>query len=220
MPLPPGCLHTQNHHPTTANPNSKWTNKTKLLLHNACWCCLSLWWTHGVGDCSHCCYGHLQSGKVTFSYIYGIGVMGCIAFYCLLSLMATQAQVTFGAVVSVLGYCLLPMVVLSGINVLITIQWVYTHTHSYTARLRTNKHLYQRAPYLRASPRVSLWRNTIQYNSFYNFHRFHQRAFPLCSLIVIVAVFVSYFLYFFCSYPFSFVYQWLLMAGKTMQKIK
>lgn len=64
----------------------------------------------------------LKSGKVTFSYIYGIGVVGCIAFYCLLSLMATQAQVTFGAVASVLGYCLLPMVVLSGINVLITIQ--------------------------------------------------------------------------------------------------
>ncbi|CAD7079796.1 unnamed protein product [Hermetia illucens] len=64
----------------------------------------------------------LLSGKVTFSYIYGIGVVGCIAFYCLLSLMATQAQVTFGAVASVLGYCLLPMVVLSGINVLITIQ--------------------------------------------------------------------------------------------------
>ncbi|XP_037929695.1 protein YIPF5-like [Teleopsis dalmanni] len=64
----------------------------------------------------------LLSGKVTFSYIYGIGVMGCIAFYCLLSLMAVRAQVTFGAVVSVLGYCLLPMVVLSGINVLITIQ--------------------------------------------------------------------------------------------------
>ncbi|XP_075155399.1 protein YIPF5 homolog [Haematobia irritans] len=64
----------------------------------------------------------LLSGKVTFSYIYGIGVMGSIAFYCLLSLMASQANVTFGSVVSVLGYCLLPMVVLSGVNVLITIQ--------------------------------------------------------------------------------------------------
>lgn len=63
-----------------------------------------------------------QSGKVTFSYIYGIGVMGCIFFYCLLSLMVIRAQVTFGAVASVLGYCLLPMVVLSGINILITIQ--------------------------------------------------------------------------------------------------
>jgi len=67
----------------------------------------------------------LLRGKVTFSYIYGIGVMGCIAFYCLLSLMATKAVVTFGSVVSVLGYCLLPMVVLSGINVLITIQGVF-----------------------------------------------------------------------------------------------
>ncbi|TDG44248.1 hypothetical protein AWZ03_009333 [Drosophila navojoa] len=64
----------------------------------------------------------LLSGKVTFSYIYGIGVMGCIFFYCLLSLMVTRSQVTFGAVASVLGYCLLPMVVLSGINILITIQ--------------------------------------------------------------------------------------------------
>lgn len=63
-----------------------------------------------------------QSGKVTFSYIYGIGVMGCIFFYCLLSLMVSRSQVTFGAVASVLGYCLLPMVVLSGINILITIQ--------------------------------------------------------------------------------------------------
>ncbi|XP_065365186.1 protein YIPF5 [Calliphora vicina] len=67
----------------------------------------------------------LLSGKVTFSYIYGIGVMGSLAFYCLLTLMATQAPVTFGAVVSVLGYCLLPMVVLSGINVLITIQGTF-----------------------------------------------------------------------------------------------
>jgi len=66
----------------------------------------------------------LLSGKVTFSYIYGIGVMGCLAFYVLLSLMATQSKVTLGAVISVLGYCILPMVVLSGINVLITVQGV------------------------------------------------------------------------------------------------
>lgn len=68
-----------------------------------------------------------QSGKVHFSYIYGIGVMGCLAFYGLLTIMATQAAVTLGAVVSVLGYCLLPMVVLSGINILVTLQWVEHH---------------------------------------------------------------------------------------------
>uniref|UniRef100_A0A1B0BMB4 Protein YIPF n=1 Tax=Glossina palpalis gambiensis TaxID=67801 RepID=A0A1B0BMB4_9MUSC len=64
----------------------------------------------------------LLNGKVTFSYIYGIGLMGCIGFYILLSLMASNSKVTFGAVVSVLGYCLLPMVLLAGINVLLTIQ--------------------------------------------------------------------------------------------------
>lgn len=69
---------------------------------------------------------HLQSGKVHFSYIYGIGVLGCLAFYALLTVMATQSSVTLGSVVSVLGYCLLPMVVLSGINVLIALQWVKT----------------------------------------------------------------------------------------------
>lgn len=61
---------------------------------------------------------------MTFSYIYGIGVLGCLGFYCLLSLMASNVNVTLSNVISVLGYCLLPMVVLSGINVLITIQWV------------------------------------------------------------------------------------------------
>jgi hypothetical protein len=62
-----------------------------------------------------------QSGKVHFSHIYGIGVMGCLAIYALLSLMAVSG-VTLGTVVSVLGYCLLPMVVLSGINVVLTLQ--------------------------------------------------------------------------------------------------
>lgn len=38
--------------------------------------------------------------------------------------MASNVNVTLSSVISVLGYCLLPMVVLSGINVLITIQWV------------------------------------------------------------------------------------------------
>ena len=63
----------------------------------------------------------LQSGKVHFSHIYGIGVMGCLAIYALLSLMAVSG-VTLGTVVSVLGYCLLPMVVLSGINVVLSLQ--------------------------------------------------------------------------------------------------
>jgi len=63
----------------------------------------------------------LLSGKVHFSYIYGFGVLGCLLVWALLSLMSTQG-VTFGTVVTVLGYCLLPMVMLSGVNVVFSLQ--------------------------------------------------------------------------------------------------
>lgn len=65
------------------------------------------------------CFGAflLLSGKVHFGYIYGIGVMGCIAMYALLNLMS-ECGVSIGCTISVLGYCLLPMVVLSGLSVL------------------------------------------------------------------------------------------------------
>jgi len=65
----------------------------------------------------------LLSGKVHFSYIYGIGVLGCLAIYALLNLMAVSG-VSVGVTVSVLGYCLLPMVVLSGISILVSLQGV------------------------------------------------------------------------------------------------
>ncbi|XP_015926093.1 protein YIPF5 [Parasteatoda tepidariorum] len=65
------------------------------------------------------CFGAflLLSGKVHFGYIYGIGVLGCMAMYSLLNLMS-ESGVSLGCTISVLGYCLLPMVVLSGISVL------------------------------------------------------------------------------------------------------
>merc|ERR1712179_194658 len=60
------------------------------------------------------------SGKLYFNYIYGIGLMGCLAMYCLLNLMSLSG-VSFVCVVSVLGYCLLPLVGLSGISVLFSL---------------------------------------------------------------------------------------------------
>lgn len=65
------------------------------------------------------CFGGflLLSGKIHFGYIYGIGVLGCLAMYALINLMS-ESGVSFGCTVSVLGYCLLPMVVLSGLSVL------------------------------------------------------------------------------------------------------
>ena len=65
----------------------------------------------------------LLSGKVTFGYIYGIGVVGCISMYALLNLMAPpETSLSVACTVSVLGYCLLPMVLLSGVSVLISLK--------------------------------------------------------------------------------------------------
>ena len=64
---------------------------------------------------------HTQSGKVHFGYIYGVGLMGCIGMYVVLSLMSSVA-VSVGCVVSVLGYCLLPMVLLSCFSLIVSLQ--------------------------------------------------------------------------------------------------
>lgn len=66
----------------------------------------------------------LLSGKVHFGYIYGIGLMGCIAMYSLLNLMSLNG-VSAGCIVSVLGYCLLPMVALSGISILTSLKGLF-----------------------------------------------------------------------------------------------
>ncbi len=69
-----------------------------------------------------CAFGSLLllTGKIHFNYIYGIGALGCVANYGLLSLMSTS-PVSFTVVVSVLGYCILPIVALSAISILISL---------------------------------------------------------------------------------------------------
>ena len=60
------------------------------------------------------------SGKLYFNYIYGIGLLGCVAMYFLLNLMSVSG-VSLTCVVSVLGYCLLPIVALSGVSILFSL---------------------------------------------------------------------------------------------------
>jgi len=63
----------------------------------------------------------LLSGKVHgFGYIYGVGVLGCLCMYAVLNLMS-MTGVTLTCTISVLGYCLLPMVILAGLSVVFTL---------------------------------------------------------------------------------------------------
>ena len=59
----------------------------------------------------------LAGGKVPFGYVYGLVMMSCLAMYVLLTLMTTERSVSLGSVASVLGYCLLPIVILSALGV-------------------------------------------------------------------------------------------------------
>lgn len=63
----------------------------------------------------------LLAGKVHFGYIYGIGGVGCVAVWLLLNMMSLTG-VSFSCIVSVLGYCLLPMVFLSMFAILFSLQ--------------------------------------------------------------------------------------------------
>ncbi|KAI8094303.1 hypothetical protein BDF21DRAFT_330491 [Thamnidium elegans] len=60
----------------------------------------------------------LLSRKAHFGYIYGVGVMGVVSIYLILNMMSENG-IDFSRTASVLGYCLLPMVMLSGFSVVL-----------------------------------------------------------------------------------------------------
>ena len=60
----------------------------------------------------------LLAGKMHFGYVYGFGLSGCLAMTILLNLLNPNGAVSMWTVVSILGYALLPVNLLAGINVL------------------------------------------------------------------------------------------------------
>lgn len=65
----------------------------------------------------------LLRGKVHFGYIYGLGITGCAAAYILLNLMNSQGEsIDMYRTMSILGYGLLPVVILAAISLIITLR--------------------------------------------------------------------------------------------------
>ncbi|KAA1127564.1 hypothetical protein PGTUg99_001961 [Puccinia graminis f. sp. tritici] len=61
----------------------------------------------------------LLEGKPQFGYIYGLALLGDLSFYLLLNLMS-ETGIDAYRVASVLGYCLLPLVLLSLVTVVVS----------------------------------------------------------------------------------------------------
>ncbi|XP_031847013.1 yip1 domain-containing 1 [Nomia melanderi] len=64
----------------------------------------------------------LSDSKANFSYVYGLAVTFCIFMYILLSLMSHRSNITLSSIASVLGYCLLPIVVLASFSIFTTLK--------------------------------------------------------------------------------------------------
>lgn len=59
----------------------------------------------------------MLSGKMHFGYIYGVGVLGVLTIMLLFNLMSDKG-IDGSRTASVLGYCLLPMVLLSAYTII------------------------------------------------------------------------------------------------------
>jgi len=62
----------------------------------------------------------LLSGKPQFSYIYGVALLGSASIYALLNLMS-ESGIDAYRTASVLGYCLLPLVLLSAFSLAVNL---------------------------------------------------------------------------------------------------
>ena len=64
----------------------------------------------------------LLCGKIHFGYIYGFCLFGCMATTLILNLMSPTTSISMWTVVSILGYSLLPVNFLAGLNIVYRIQ--------------------------------------------------------------------------------------------------
>ncbi|KAI0051791.1 Yip1-domain-containing protein [Auriscalpium vulgare] len=71
----------------------------------------------------------LFSGKPQFGYIYGVGLLGSMSIYTLLNVMSEKGIDAY-RVVSVLGYCLLPMVGVGALSVLVKLDGLVGYVFS------------------------------------------------------------------------------------------
>lgn len=55
----------------------------------------------------------MMNGKIHFGYIYGFCVLGSVSIYCIMNFLAQQKNLELYNTMSILGYCLLPIVILA-----------------------------------------------------------------------------------------------------------
>lgn len=67
----------------------------------------------------------LLAGKVQFGYIYGVGLFGTVSLHYLFKFMSNDIQLDLMRSASVIGYCLLPLVLISVVAVAVSLDNVF-----------------------------------------------------------------------------------------------
>ena len=67
----------------------------------------------------------LVTGKINFGYIYGFSICSAISCYGILDLLVSERNVEFWLTCSVLGYCLIPVCVLAGADIILPLRNVF-----------------------------------------------------------------------------------------------
>ncbi|KAL4481622.1 hypothetical protein ABPG74_007711 [Tetrahymena malaccensis] len=65
----------------------------------------------------------LLSGKLQFGYVYGFGISGTVAIYCIMNFLSMHKEIPLYNTLSILGYCLMPVIILSFFNVFISLRF-------------------------------------------------------------------------------------------------
>lgn len=72
----------------------------------------------------------LLAGKVQFGYVYGVGLFGVISLHYLFKLMSNEIQIDLTRSASVIGYCLLPLVIVCAFGLVFSLDSLFGYTLS------------------------------------------------------------------------------------------
>lgn len=64
----------------------------------------------------------LLAGKITFSYVYGFSATGCVLIWMLINLMSQKGGIDMYRTASVLGYGLIPVVIMAFLGIFVSLQ--------------------------------------------------------------------------------------------------
>lgn len=67
----------------------------------------------------------LLAGKVQFGYVYGVGLFGIVSLHYLFKLMSNEVQIDLTRSASIIGYCLLPLVLVCALGLVVTLDSMF-----------------------------------------------------------------------------------------------